>query len=212
MADEAHLPKIFHPDTIQPAPNRLYFFDANVWLELFSPVLSRRDFMRPYVALWQRLQTHGQPCVVANAVVVSEVVNRFLRLRFDIWRDAPQTAIDLKAAGELSAGGRIDYKRHFRGTQVYKDALDLFLGAWDEISWLVTFQEKEVESLILPAMLRKYGKQTDFNDKFYVEFCRAHGLWLVTHDGDFYAGGINVVTANNDTIAQYEAMKRRQQR
>lgn len=166
--------------------------------------------MRPYVALWQRLREYGQPCVVANAVVVSEVVNRFLRLRFDVWRNSPQTATDLRANGELSAGERIDYKKHFRGTPIYKATLDLFLAAWDEISWYIVYKENEVESSIVPAMLRKYGKQTDFNDKFYVEFCKAHELWLVTHDGDFYAGGITVITANENILEQYEEMKRRQ--
>ncbi|UYZ64921.1 hypothetical protein [Hymenobacter weizhouensis] len=210
MADEANLPRIYHPDTVQPAPSRLYFFDANVWLEVISPPLSRRTFMRPYMALWRRLQEAGQPCIVANAVLVSEIMNRFLRLRFDVWREAPGTLTALQASGDLTGNQRIDFKRHFRGSEPYKDALNQFLAAWDEVSYFVTYLQAEVESSIVPAMLLNYGKQSDFNDKYYAEFCKAHGLWLVSHDGDFYVGGLNVVTANEESLAKYEEMKRRQ--
>ncbi|MDQ7785688.1 MAG: hypothetical protein RDU20_22600, partial [Desulfomonilaceae bacterium] len=36
----------------------------------------------------------------------------------------------------------------------------------------------------------------DFNDQVIVEVCRAHGLKLITDDGDFRGAGLDVLTAN----------------
>lgn len=201
-----HLPVIYHPKDVQPAPSRLYFFDANVWLQLLSPFKVRPD-MQPYVDLWRKLKEAGTPCVVANAVLVSEIFNRYLRLRFEVWKSAPATITELQKTGLWSNGDKIDYKRHFRPSQACNDYLKLLLATWDETAYLVTYKATEVESTIVPAMLKKYGKQSDFNDRYYIEFCKAYDLWLVSHDGDFYTGGLKVVTANNDILNKYAEMK-----
>jgi predicted nucleic acid-binding protein len=196
-----HNPIIFHPTEIQPADDRLYFFDANVWLQLLRPYNVRPD-MRPYVELWRKLRATGRQCIVANAVVVSEVFNRFLRIRFDEWKRSPEAAAILK-------GASADYKRDFRPSVAHKDSVDLFLGNWQDIAYYVTYLETEVESSIVPEMLKSYRTQTDFNDRYYTEFCKAHNLRLVSHDGDFYVGGLEVVTANQSIIDKYREMNRK---
>ena len=210
MSDE-HLPLIFHPDEVQPAPSRLYFFDANVWLQLLRPYKVRPD-MSPYVKLWRQLKGAGMPCIVANAVLVSEVFNRYLRLRFDVWKTLPATITALQQTGRWSSGDKIDYKTHFRPSQTYKDYLELLLADWNDIAYLVTYLPTEVESSIVPEMLRSYSKRADFNDRYYIEFCKAHKLWLVSHDGDFYTGGLTVVTANRDILGKYAEMKKNKKR
>ena len=167
--------------------------------------------MCPYVNLWRRLRAAaGTPCVVVNTLVVSEVMNRYLRIRYEAWADELATRLALQNARKIRGDARIEYKRHFRPSEKFKEYVQLFLADWEDIAPHVRYQEQEVESSILPAMLKKYGSQTDFNDKYYVAFCRAHGLWLVSHDGDLYTGGLNVVTANEKVLKKYEDMKRRQ--
>jgi len=65
------------------------------------------------------------------------------------------------------------------------------------------------DSEIIPQLLDKYSADGDFNDQYYKMLCERAELILVTHDGDFYVGGIEVVTANQKTLRKYEDMKRK---
>lgn len=194
-----HHPHIVHPDEVQPADDdRLYFFDANVWLLLLRPYHVNTE-MRPYVNLWRRLLATGQQCVVGNAVVVSEVFNRFLRIHFDQWKKSAEAA-------HLLQGATADYKRHFRPSQGHKDAEELFRATWQDYEPSVIYLETEVESKIVPELLKSHQQETDFNDRYYSAFCKAHCLRLVSHDGDFFVGGVEVITANNKLITKYKEM------
>ena len=42
---------------------------------------------------------------------------------------------------------------------------------------------------------------TDFNDGLLAETCRRNGWKLITNDGDFSTGGIEVLTANSRLLA-----------
>ena len=41
---------------------------------------------------------------------------------------------------------------------------------------------------------------SDFNDRLLTETCRRNGWKLVTHDGDFTTGGIEILTANRTLL------------
>lgn len=196
---------VIHPDEveIQPDASRLYFFDANVWLEVlsFSPNLND-----PYLKLWRRLSERGIPCVVVNPVLVSEVFNAFLRIRYKRWARLPDTEATLLREGKRLKGDLIDYKKHYRPTQEHQELVEYLLGEFSAYdSYLLTYPEpdRDLDRVVLPRMLANLKSDADFNDRYYTEFCRERNLIMVTHDGDFFVSGLEVVTANPALLAQY---------
>jgi predicted nucleic acid-binding protein len=204
-------PIVIHPDTIQPDESRLYFFDANIWLQLLNRYTIAPD-LRPYVDLWDRLAEKGEPFAVVNAVVLSEVVNRFLRNRFDRWAALPATIQQLRANGQLGQAARPNFKRHYRPTEECKSDTRLLLDEFYAYTYFFQYLDLPQESELLPAMLEHYSADNDFNDQYYKLLCEKHSLTLVTHDGDFFVGGIEVVTTNRRTQHLYAQMTQRRPR
>jgi predicted nucleic acid-binding protein len=206
------IPLIVHPDEaqIQPDASRLYFFDANIWLQLLQRQNTNKE-LQPYVRLWDRLSNEGLPFVVVNPVLVSEVFNTFLRIRFNRWRRLPATAEQLLTSGARQHGDEIDYKRHYRPTEEYRSWLRIMLDEFSSYGYLRAepAEPRDVDQPILTQLLDGFGSDADFNDQYYVEYCRQCGLVLVTQDGDFYPRGLEVITANQKTLDTYADMQRR---
>lgn len=205
----SYLPIVRHPDEIQPTESRLYFFDTNVWLEILNP-FPNDNSLKPYLSLWRRLSDAGLPFVVVNSLLVSELFNTFLRTRFNRWRKLPAVADQLLADGLRMRGEVIDYKRHYRPTKEHQDLVTLLRDEFSAYEYLMDYPEPDhdLDRVLLPRMLVNYKSDTDFNDRYYTEFCKERQIVLVTHDSDFFIGGLEVVTANVNTLKRYAEIKK----
>lgn len=93
----------------QHNPNRSfgYLFDTNVWLYIYGPVAgSNAKKQRIYSNLLNSI-IERRAVIFITSLVLSEYINRVLRIGFQQWKDN----------GNYSA----DYKRDYRSTNNYKD-------------------------------------------------------------------------------------------
>lgn len=159
--------------------------DANVWLFLQPPSAQPPpNYATKYSkALKQLLAAKAQP--VVESLVLSEYLNRYLRLEFDVlWRSKYPKYKDFRRSPDFQAVARsaIAEVRHILKLATAEDTA---LSQMDLASVLI---ETEIGSL-------------DFNDGVLAETCRLQGWKLLTDDFDMKLGGIEVLTSNPKLLA-----------
>lgn len=160
--------------------NEQVLVDTNVWLYLFpAPGNPPHNFAQQYSTAFANLvSAQAQP--VLDPMVLSEYLNRYIRLewegnyrtqylKFKDFRNSPDFSAVALAAETFA-------RRILSFCQIHSipaDELDLSLA-------LAEFSAGGV----------------DFNDALLVDICKNRNLKLMTNDGDFQDGGIEVLTTN----------------
>ena len=161
---------------------RPLFFDANVLLYLFSPSAANSQqqwAITAYSAVFKHALTRNLTLCI-DVMVLSEFINRFLRLEHQGFLKRNGSAITFKAYRATSDG--------LLAAQDIEDIVtEKLLKSFKIIGKL--FNSSEIGSIHLP--------NTDFNDALIVETCKAHQCVLVTNDADFLDANIDILTANN---------------
>lgn len=160
-------------------------FDANVWLYLFpAPSGPPPAYAAAYsVALKKMLAADAH--LVMDAMILSEYLNRYCRIEWSALHQAKHPAfkafrnsVDFKTVG----AGAATFARNMLKMCTRHDHP---FAAADVMQVLVDFE----------------AGTSDFNDGLVAEACRRHGWKLVTNDGDFINGGIEVLTNNPKLLA-----------
>ena len=155
--------------------------DTNVWLYLFpAPGNPPYNFAQQYSTAFANLvSAQAQP--ILDPMVLSEYLNRYIRIewkggyrdqhysKFKDFRNSPEFPAVASAAEILA-------KKLLSFCQIHSipaDELNLNLA-------LANFSAGIV----------------DFNDALLVDICKKRSLKLMTNDGDFQDGGIEVLTTN----------------
>lgn len=156
-----------------------FFFDNNVWMLLFSPVAgARAKEQRIYASLLQQIQS-ARATIFINSLVLSEYINRSLRLSFDHWRNTqPPRAF------------RLDYKRDYRPTPDFKEAQDAIYAEVEDILNAALRKPDDFNALDLSAL--RQAQCSDFNDAYYANFCKLNNLILVSDDRDFQTTTLDI--------------------
>ncbi len=162
----------------------LVLIDANVWLYLQPPAGQPTPAHASgySAALKNLLSAQARP--VTEALVLSEYLNRYLRIEYAAW------------------------SRRYPDFKVFRKSLDcrpIAQAAIANAKSILKFAAAEDTPLSqtdLPAILAETeAGSLDFNDAVLVESCRLRGWKMLTHDGDMTIGGIEVLTANNKLLA-----------
>lgn len=156
--------------------------DANVLIYLFPPTTQPPpNFAKNYSqALKNLLTAKARP--VIDSLVLSEYINRYLRLEYNSTWSATYTDFkSFRNSGDFVAVGN---SAIIASKEVLKIA-----SRCDTIFSKVDIQE----------VLSELGN-LDFNDGVLVEMCRLQGWKLLTNDGDLIIGGIEVLTTNHKLI------------
>ena len=160
-----------------------YFFDNNVWMFLFAPIANaHKGKQRKYASLFRSIQNMGGTIFVSS-LVLSEYVNRCLRLAFNQWKE------DKHAYGA-------DYKKDFRRTEDYKLALEDVKGQVIAILKCSERKPDDFNAINVDRLLESMY-EGDYNDAYYARLCEMSGLKLVTDDHDMFGlmDDIEVITA-----------------
>lgn len=160
-------------------------FDANIWLYLFpAPSSGAQHGAKIYSAAFKAILL-AKAHVMISSTILSEYVNRYCRIEWSVL-----------------------YKQEFpdfKGFRKSKEYLAVGQAAGEYAEKILQFSTRlddDFSSMQVPNIIRaiKDGS-ADLNDSFIVEMCTNHACKLVTHDGDFVNGGIEVLTGNGKLVA-----------
>lgn len=164
------------------AVGRPLFFDANVLIYLFAPAHTQSNkatiqaYNQFYADCFKDWILH------VDVLVISEFVNTFLR---------------------------IEYKNHLYNVNLTEQALPFKQFRNSPAGQGIS---SDIELIVKGKILSKFqlvGKpfsnadmaqislaKTDFNDALIAQTCQLYGCVLVTHDADFVAAQVDILTAN----------------
>lgn len=176
--------KAYNLNSYNFAKEDVLLLDANIWLYLFpAPSNSANFFVKNYSAAFKDIKI-AKATVVINSLVLSEYLNRYCRIE---WEALHKTTYSNFKKFRQSP----DY--HLVGQQAasYAKIILKFCARKDDGFSVVDIGQvmSDFETGIV-----------DFNDGLIADSCLRNGWKLVTHDGDFTDGGIEVLTTNSKLL------------
>ncbi|MDE0080035.1 MAG: PIN domain-containing protein [Caldilineaceae bacterium] len=158
------------------------FLDANIWLFLYGPQQPRPpSYIRTYSNAYRRILS-AKSRIHVDVLIVSEFVNRYARLQQNLF--APGSKF-----------------KQFRNSPAFKIVAQDIAFNVDRILKHSSRFESGFAALDMSELLNEFAAgASDFNDQVIAELCKSNGLTLVTHDGDFNAPGLSVLTANRNLL------------
>ena len=152
--------------------NKTYFFDNNIWIALFAPLInSNQDRQRKASRMFKDIQSRDSQIALIS-LVMSEFANTSMRFFYNLWKNNTQN---------YSA----DYKKDYKQSSEYQDNLVEVKTMLKSI-YSLDFVEKypdDFNALDMNAISDNF--QIDFNDAYYLELCSKNDWILVTSDNDF---------------------------
>lgn len=163
--------------------NKAVFFDANIWMYLFCPLgNSSPAIIRAYSRGFAKMNKANP--IFTDLTVLSEFINRYLRMAGN----------EFKIRNNLD---RLDYKRDFRGTTEYREALsEVYSTVKNRILKSAKVHSTLYSNDSITELLDEKELELDFNDQHITKVCQDNGFYLVSHDGDFKGSDINIVSFN----------------
>ena len=166
------------PNTIIPyhkyefKANKTYFFDNNIWIALFAPIINKdKDRQDKASKFIDKVQSFNSE-INLTSLILSEFSNTYLRLSYELWKNNTKN---------YSA----NYKKDYMSTLDYKDNLTLVKRSIQTITKLDFVQKcpDDFNAVSIDNIINNF--QIDFNDAYYLELCSKNNWILVTSDNDF---------------------------
>jgi predicted nucleic acid-binding protein len=156
-------------------------FDANIWLYIYGPPSHiSNQYRGAYTLALRRIRGCGCP-ILLDALVLSEFINAYARFFYN------KLPLENKPA---------DFKL-FRNSSEFKPVAEQISRRAKKILEKTEPAKKLFDAMEMTAILSEYaGGEADFNDQILAQICRLNGLMLVTHDADFSATNLTILTAN----------------
>jgi len=179
----------------KPAMDRLYFFDANVWVLILSPPTDLQPYERPYITFFESLieanpgGKRETPKIIVTPLLLSEIFNQHMQSQFRLWKDFN---------GQPTA----NFKKDFRPTDHHDICVRTFTSDFLSYRDYITFIQDDMEAIEPVTLLESFPANTDFNDQCYYLQAYDNGWCIVTNDGDFLQPMVQIIT-NNRTLLKY---------
>jgi len=154
--------------------------DTNIWLYLFpAPGNPQYRFATQYSGAFKKLvNAHAQP--ILDPLILSEYINRYCRIE---WEGNYKT--------------RYPKFKNFRNSSDFSSVASGVHTFAQTIIKLCQIHSIQANKLDLNQALTDFSSnQVDFNDAILIDICKKKKLKLMTNDGDFQKGGIDVLTTN----------------
>ena len=170
-----------------PKDGDRYFFDANIWLYFYCPIGNySKNTIRKYDGFLKKA-INSKTVIYVSSLVISEIVNRWLRL-------------DFKRVKRRDASMR-DFKRNYRGSTYYQNTVNNIKAFFNQLLKISIPLDDRATEISLPDVLGGLDK-CDFNDCYYHHLAKLDNLMIVTNDSDFTEldTGISILTANQKLL------------
>ena len=154
--------------------------DTNIWLYLFPPPGNPppRFAIHYSQAFLQLVKAKAQP--ILDPMVLSEYLNRYARIE---WEGQDKT--------------RFPNFKSFRNSPDFQAiASSIGIFAKKIIGFCIIHSIPANQLDLAQALTDFLHGGVDFNDAILVDVCRKKNIKLMTNDGDFQYGGIEVLTSN----------------
>jgi predicted nucleic acid-binding protein len=177
-------------DTYTPKATDRFLLDTNVLLYLFCPTAANDPTKAaPYSNFLLRARQAGSE-LCFSALILSEFVNRYLRLDFEAFKVSNPTAID--------------FKRDFRPSTDYLTSVSELESAVKTYIYNLAIPLDDKFHLMGVGSLFADLENSDFNDNHCCAMAEAEGLIVVSEDRDWYVHRhrVNVLTANRWVLRQ----------
>lgn len=162
--------KIIKVNQHNPNQSFGYLFDTNVWLYIYGPVAgSNTNKQRIYSKLLNSI-LERKAVIFITSLVLSEYINRVLRIGFQQWKNN----------GNYNA----DYKRDYRGTDDYKENLADAIAQVEEILKITQRRPDDFNAMDINAILAEMSQSSDYNDSYIVKCCENANIKFVSDDRD----------------------------
>jgi predicted nucleic acid-binding protein len=154
--------------------------DTNIWIYLFPPPCNTQSsFVKNYSYGFQRLiKASAKP--VLDSAILSEYLNTYSRI-------------------EWEGSFKMTYPvfKKFRRSNDFSSVSSTAAAFAKKIVKLCDTHETSANELDLLQAINSFESGSiDFNDAILVDVCQKHGFKLMTNDGDFETGGIEILTSN----------------
>lgn len=167
----------YSASSIPSLKNRTVFFDANSLIYIFWSTSPDAQEATDYGSIMATL-IKNEAKLVVNEIVISEIINRVLRLEFyksDMPKDKFKEYRDSPEGKSVQADiNEIIKNRILNRFQISNDS----------------FSKEELNSILTVTTL-------DFNDKLIELLCKKKNMILLTHDYDFSESDVDILSANN---------------
>jgi predicted nucleic acid-binding protein len=159
--------------------------DANIWIYLYGPPGDEQKLNAPYSRLLEQILTR-QCALVTASFVLSEFVNRYMRLGYGTWM-------------ERSSKNFKEYRLNSVGVATAKRASQSCQRILSQCARAI---RQPISLDDLKADVATFATvPSDFTDVLIARVCRREKLILVTHDADFANyDGLTIVTANRKML------------
>jgi len=174
-------------DTYIPQDGDKYFFDANIWLYFCCPIGNYNKNTICKYAGFLKKSMNNKTTIYISSLVISEIVNRWLRLDF--------------RRVKRKNGSVRDFKQNYRGSVYYRSTVKDIKAIFNQLLKISTPLDDRATEICLPDVLSGLDK-TDFNDCYYHHLAKLDNLLIVTNDADFAEldTGISILTANQKLL------------
>lgn len=176
------------PDDLGKVPldGASFFYDANIWLRLFSPVYSDpKEFkVKAYSALHKNV-LQSASSIYIDITVLSEFINRYLR----------ECQVSLYENNQLF--------KLFRQTDEYEEISSRLSDELFHMLADIKRVNTDFEGMDLDKTVADFSKLgIDFNDVVIRNTCRSNKFVLVTDDADCCFDEVGIITANRILAAK----------
>lgn len=153
------------------------FVDTNILIFLFSPsyVKNSDDQVEKYSAVFSKL-IENKCDLYINSHVVSEFINRCLRIDFD---------------NNFNINQDKNYKKDYRASEAYLKTIKIVLKELKKFLSFANHINDDFESFDI-SQAYKSTKENDFNDLIIADTVKKNGLKLLSDDKDFMEIGIDI--------------------
>ena len=153
------------------SPMNSYLFDTNVWLYIYGPMAGSEKRKQKLYAKLLRDIVDKKACLYITSMVLSEYINRVLRIEFDQWK-------------ENTGNHNADYKKDFRSTSEYTDSL---ASVKAQVKEILSFSQKrpdDFNSVNIESIIDSMSNSADYNDIYLVRCCEVGKMCFVSDDND----------------------------
>lgn len=160
--------------------NKKIFFDANILIYLYWSTSS--EWENKYAKVYDDLDDPNNDFVI-DFLVISEFINRAMRLNYDIYLD--ENGFNSK---EIPFK---DYRNSTDGQETLSDIYELVNELLEHFIVIEkSYSKTDIESMTIVDDL-------DFIDKAIVKICELNNYILITNDGDYKYSNIDIISCNS---------------